>query len=348
MGAEYGEFLLLENILQAIFIAQAENEYMQLPQKVLHYLLLVRFPEVTEALKITRSDYVSLQRKFAANSDDTYKYVYSLCPSYQYAFVEEGKSIFFPLPHLFSQCVTSSLLYRLTEGDNALRDDIGKHIWEKYLVRLIEDTGIYQEVFPEQRYTYSGSVSHSPDVLARQDDSVLLIDSKSTVPNLGIRLFDAASYERNIRIVAQNIVKLYNQMYRFDRYNPFGENVAADKEKLWGIVVVLEDAYIRRMRYFEEAGKELKIQEGSDEWTWMITHIKVISLYEIERLCLQGYSVIVACRESFKEDPFNFTFMGHPPKGSKFTNKDYLEFRASYNQKIEDLIVDMKEQGLLQ
>ena len=86
---------------------------------------------------------------------------------------------------------------------------MGKHVWEKYLLKLITDSGAYQEVFPEQEYIYSGSNSYSPDVLARQGNQVLFIDSKSTVPNLGIRLFDPDSYEDNIRIVAENIVKLY-------------------------------------------------------------------------------------------------------------------------------------------
>ena len=212
----------------------------------------------------------------------------------------------------------------------------------------MEDSGVYQEVFPEQKYMYSGSISRSPDVLARQEKNVLFIDSKSTVPNLGIRLFDSDSYENNIRIVAENIRKLYNQMHRFDRYNPFCGNVSSNRDDHWGIVIVLEDAYIRRVRYFEAAAKKLKIQEDSSDWTWMITHIKVISLYEIERLCLGGISIIDGCRESFSEDHFNFTFMGYPPNGSSFTNKDYRTFRDRYDKKVLDIIADMNNQGVFQ
>lgn len=347
MGAPYEDFMLLGHVLQVLFIAQANSKAFIIPTEALRYLLYIRFPEAAKQLKITRSEYVALQQKFAEDSDDPYRYVYSLCPSYQYAFVEEGSSIYFPLPHLLNQCVTSSLLYRLTEGDNDLRDQIGKHVWENYLLKLIAATGVYQEVFPEQPYTYLGSDSHSPDVLARQGNNVLFIDSKSTVPALGIRLFNPDSYEDNIRIIAENIKKIYNQLHRFNHYNPFSGEVSSDKNDYWGIVVVLEDAYIKRARYFEAARELLKIQSDSAEWFWMISHIRVMSLYEIERICLGGNSIIDACRETAKDDYFNFAFTGYPPNGSTFANENYRVFREMYDSKVMGIIEDMKNQGAL-
>ena len=130
MGTDYEDFLLLGNILQILFLAQSKNKNIVISQKALYYLLHIRFPEAAKKLKIDRKEYVALQRRFSFESDDPYKYVYSLCPSYQYAFVEEQGAVYFPLPHLFNQCVTSSLLYRLTEGDNVLREIIGKKFWK--------------------------------------------------------------------------------------------------------------------------------------------------------------------------------------------------------------------------
>lgn len=130
MGTDYEDFLLLGNILQILFLAQSKNKNIVISQKALYYLLHIRFPEAAKKLKIDRKEYVALQRRFSFESDDPYKYVYSLCPSYQYAFVEEQGAVYFPLPHLFDQCVTSSLLYRLTEGDNVLREIIGKKFWK--------------------------------------------------------------------------------------------------------------------------------------------------------------------------------------------------------------------------
>ena len=136
-------------------------------------------------------------------------------------------------------------------------------------------------------------------------------------------------------------------MHRFDRYNPFAGTVSKDMNDYWGIVVVLEDAYIRRVRYFEKAREDLNIQDNSDEWAWLTEHIKVVSLYEIERVCLAGCSLVDACREAYKDDPFCFTFMGFPPKGSKFSNKGYLEFRKMLDDKVMDIIEEMRENGAI-
>jgi len=347
MGAPYEDFLLLGYILQVLFIAQAQNKAVAIPQKTFRYLLNVRFPEAAKHLRITRAEYVALQHKFAANSKDPYKYVYSLSPSYQYTFVEESGATYFPLPHLINQNITSSLLYRLTEGNDDLRRQIGLHLWEKYLLQLVSQSGVYQETFPEQLYRYSGSEAHSPDVIARQDDMVLFMDSKSTVPNIGIRLFDSVSYEGNIRIVAGNIVQLYKQMHRFALYNPFSGTVSNNMDDYWGIVVVLEDAYIRRVRYFEKAKDDLGIQEGSKEWQWLIEHIKVVSLYEVERVCLSGNSLIEACRDSYGDDPFNFTFTGYPPGGSSVNNSGFQVFKKALDDNAMDIITEMRQKGVL-
>lgn len=103
MGADYEDFLLLGSVLQVLFIAQADSKNMVIPQKVLRYLLFYRFPDAARRLKITREEYVELQRKFIENSENPYMYVYSLCPSYQYAFVENRGLVYFPLPHLLDQ-----------------------------------------------------------------------------------------------------------------------------------------------------------------------------------------------------------------------------------------------------
>jgi hypothetical protein len=137
-------------------------------------------------------------------------------------------------------------------------------------------------------------------------------------------------------------------MHRFERYNPFSGNVSLDRDDFWGIVIVLEDAYIKRLRYYEAARKKLDIQKDSKDWYWMISHIKVISLYEIERLCLGGDSIIEGCREAFGEDHFNYTFLRYPSGGSNLTNKDYLAFKEMIDQKISAIIADMDKLDLLQ
>jgi len=347
LGADYNDFLLLGHILQLLFIAQSDNKRSLVSPEILPYLLYEKFPDAAKKLIITRSDYVTLQNNFTDQLNKPYSYLYSLCPSYQYAFILEDDRLYLPLPHLLNQNITSSLMFRLTEGDNKLRRDIGKHIWERYLFDLVNDTGIYEEVFPEQIYKYKGTDSSSPDILARQDKNILFIDSKSTVPSVGIRLFDDMAYEDNIRIVADNIKKLYHQIDRFLLYNPFSGEISQSKEDFWGIVVVLEDAYILRKRYYEKAAEFLNIEEDSDDWKWLVTHIKVVSLYEIESICFCGFSLIDAFKHAARNNPYDYPFSGYVSKGSSFIDKKFLQFQEKIDEDTNKIIDEMKELGFL-
>lgn len=347
MGTDYEEFLLLGNLLQILFILQGQGQENAVTQKSLDYLINRRFPKAAQCLRISRQDYVRLQKEYIKDSPDPYKYIYSLRPSYRYAFIEEKGDIYFPLPHLLQQNITSSLLYRITDNDDDLRRKIGKNVWENYLLDLLREVEVYQEVKSEQRYKYHKSESKSPDILIRQGGEVLLIDSKSTVPNIGIRLFDCASYEKNISIIAENIKQLYRQIQRFDLYNPFEGSVSNDLCNFWGVIVVLEDSYIMRNRYYEKAKELLDLEESSVEWRWLIAHIKVISLYEIERISLIGHSLIDAIKYSSKEDKLNYTFMGYPPNGEQeIISKKYLEFSENLNKKIKQIVLEMEWHGI--
>lgn len=347
MGADYMDFLLLGHMLQLLFVVQSENQNI-ISQEVFSYLLYEKFPNAAKKLVISRSEYLTLQNKFADQSMKPFSYLYSLCPSYQYAFIYEDSKLYCPLPHLLNQNITSSLMFRLTENNNALRNDIGKHILEKYLFALINDTKIYQEVFPEQNYKYKGTQSKSPDILAKQGKNILFIDSKSTVPSIGIRLFDDKAYEKNIEIVAENIKKLYHQIQRFEFYNPFSTEISQDKENYWGVVIVLEDSYIQRIHYYRKACELLCIKENSDEWQWIIKHIKVVSLYNIECICLCGLSIFDAFQHELSNNPFNYPFSGFPPKGRTFVDKNFLEFREKIHIETNKLVYEMRDHGILQ
>lgn len=347
MGTDYMDFLLLGHILQLLFIIQSENKKI-IPQEIFSYLLYTKFPNAAKKLVISRSEYLALQNKFADQSMKPFSYLYSLCPSYQYAFIYEDSKLYCPLPHLLNQNITSSLMFRLTENNNALRNDIGKHILEKYLFDLINDTKIYQEIFPEQNYKYKGTQSKSPDILAKQGKNILFIDSKSTVPSIGIRLFDTKAYKKNIDIVAENIKKLYHQIQRFKFYNPFSTEISQDKENYWGIVIVLEDSFIQRIHYYRKACELLCIKENSDEWQWIIKHIKVASLYDIECICFCGLSIFDAFQHELSNNLFDYPFSGFPPKGRTFVDKNFLEFRDKIHTETNKLAYEMRELGILQ
>lgn len=343
LGTFYEEYLLFGEILEAIFLAKSDHGYISIPNKILEYILFDRFVEIAKHMIITRDDYVSLQHKYIKDVDDPYIYVYSLCPSVQYPLVEADKEIYFPLPHLLIQSVTSSLMYRITEGDDSLRRKIGKCVWEQYLYDIINESGCYEEVFREQKYWKSGAEALSPDVMAKCGKEILFLDSKSTVPSVGIRILEADDYERNIEQVGKYIAKLAKQIWNFKEYNPFKGEASIDKADHWGVVVVQEDSYLRRQFYYENARGHLKMQEDSPEWKWVVDHIKVASLYEVEKISLSGHSVLDACKVCFDLDPYAYPFSGYLKEEFMFVNKKAKEFTEAHYEKVDELLKEMME-----
>ena len=340
-GADYYEFLMLGLCLRSMYIEQTEAS-----QIWVDYLLRERFNDATQKLTISRNEYIELQKMYSGENGDISNYIYCLRPSYQFPFIEYQKKVYIPLPHLLMQSVTSSLLYRLTDGNNDLRTQIGKNVVELYLKRIFDEAALYDEVYGEQPYIYSGSESKSPDVMARKGKSVLFLDSKSTVPSMGIRFFDRNSYETNIAIVAENIKKLHNQIERCELYNTFGGNVSDTRENWWGIVVILEDAYIRREHYYKKAGELLSIKENSLDWEWLTTHIKVLDLYEIERHCFSSSDIVKALEDSLTRREYGYSLPLFVDDKDMFTNDKLLCFKENTLNDLGVIISDLNERRL--
>lgn len=343
MGAPYEEFLMFGEILEAIFLAQADNKNVTIPREVLEYIFVQRFPLIADRMTISRENYVKLQHEYVKNKVDPYNYVYSLCPSVRYPLIEVGDSIYFPLPHLLIQSVTDALMYRITENDDSIRRKIGKHVLEQYLYDIICDSNIYEEVFSEVKYKRSREEFLSPDVIARQGNEVLFLDSKSTVPSVGIRVMESEDYEKNIDIIGSNIAKLARRIWEFELYNPFEGDVSTNQKDYWGIVVVQEDSFIRRHFYYEKARKYLKIEEDSEDWKWIVEHIKVASLYEVEKIALSCRSIIDACKQCFKEDPYVYPFSGFSEKKFAPKNTKTIEFMKEHSEKVDMIIDEIKQ-----
>ena len=125
---------------------------------------------------------------------------------------------------------------------------------------------------------------------------------------------------------------LSKQILRFDQYNPFQGEVSKDLDDYWGVVVVLEDSYVPRKHYYEYAKEVLQLIDV--KWEWFRRHIKVTSLYEIERLSFTGKSVVDACRFMITEDPYNYPFVGYPKIATPIQNSEVCSLKMRWTQKL--------------
>lgn len=341
-GTYYRDYCLLGYIIKRLTILEAKNVKMTIPQKAYEYLVLERFQVAGEHLVISRDEYIEKQRACDKANKAPQAYLYSLRPSYQFPFIEEDGRLYFPLPHLLIQSVTTALYYRLTENDDTLRSQIGKNILEPYLLKLLSESGKYDEIYPEQTYQHKGE-ARSPDVLARQGKNVLFVDSKSTVPDIRIRNLVDEGFKHNIDIVGENIAKLYRQIHLFGKYSPFHGETSENTMDYWGVVVVLEDAYIPREYYYEVADKRLNILDNIEEKDWLRSNIKVASLYEIERLSLSGNSIIDACQKLNAKNKLEYPFGDYEGRKLIIDNPKFKNFLEKLRASSCEIVREMQE-----
>lgn len=344
-GTSYIDFLQLGLFLQCLL-----GTNLVIPQKVLAYLVTEKFNVVGSQLSVSRDKYITELHQMAGDFDNKSNYIYCIRPSYRYAFIIYDNLLYFPLPHLLIQNITSSLLYRLTEGNNRLREHIGKFVLESYLYKIVSDSDVYDEVKAEIPYTaFDGSTSKSPDVMARLGNDYLYLDSKSSVPPKNLRLLDDSAFENTVNIVTENVVKLYRHICRTpDLLNPFPSSPLLNQNHIWGIVVILEDSYIRRSEIYHAVFKQLSIDENSDTAIWIHEHIKVIDLYSIERQCLCSKSMIDALKRQQSTGHLDdFYFEDAEDDNYSLTNTNFLEFKEMIMGKMDDVAQDMYTHGLL-
>ena len=241
-------------------------------------------------IAINRDDYIKEMNSLSGSFED---YIYSLRPSYSYPFIEYNNYYYLPTPHLLFQAVTSSMLYRLTEDDDKLRELIGKEVFESYLLKIILDSNEFDQALPEQVYKEKNNEKKTVDVMAIKNNTIVLFDSKSYVPKSKLRLISEEAFKSDISRIAKAVVQVYkharqkigNEYYYFNKSKEF-----IDFEKnVFGVVIIQEDGYLPEEKIFIAAINELKLNEAESQW--LKTHIFVISLYELETILFTNQSI---------------------------------------------------------
>ena len=300
----YWEYLQLCEIIMGFFSIKKP-----LSTPLLSRLLSSKFQAVGKQLCITRSDYIAELQKMTNNSEDISRYIFCVRPSDKYAFIDENGAWYFPLPHLLPKNVTTSMLYRLTEGDNVIRELIGKPVLEEYLLSIVKASNVYVFVHGEIKYQNNGSESLSPDVIATVDNNMLFLDSKTFVPLKDLRFFDQAAYEKTKKRYADNIIQLYKQVLSFPCWRTYCPEISSfEKDYIWCASVVHEDARLLDQEIYSAVNQQLNISEDSQEALWIKAHIRIISLYDAELYCFSSLNLIDGIKTAFSNShDFNFT-----------------------------------------
>ena len=315
--------------------------------RAMQNLIIEKYKLPVYKLSIQRSEFCKLIDIYAK---DIYDYEFCVRPAYQFPFITEGDITYLPLPHLLYRATTSSLLYRLTENNQNLRSKIGKEVVETYLLQILTDSGAYEEVLPEKKYHVKGVEYSTPDVMVKNDSEYLFFESKSAVPSIGMRIFDSVAVDKYIKRLTEAIEQLYKQIKRFINrdYNFFRENTDASnvKEHTWGVVTILEDAYVSRILIYERFSQIADIPLESEEYQWVINHIKVLSLYDVEKYAFIGESIINhIITLSEKKQPYDYSLTEAANK--TIINQSLMAFKKETVRPVEEVTKLMISKGLV-
>ncbi|MEN6470138.1 MAG: hypothetical protein ABFC62_01590 [Clostridiaceae bacterium] len=340
-GCSYNDFLVLAQFLWVLF---AENKY-YLPQAVLKFILN-KFPCAAKQLCISREDYIKELNSITEDSSD---YLYCLRPSYTYPFITQKNMLFVPLPHLLMRAATSSLLFRLTEGDNQLTNVLGKEVFESYLHRIISNSQLFDEVIVEQKYKYHKTERRTLDVLTRKGDYYIFFDSKSFTPKRDLRIFSSSASGDEIRRLAESCVQAYKHIrYDFPKlYNPFCEMSPVNPDNVFAIVVTREFPFIRTKHIYDKAAEQIKIDTQSPEYEWLCRHIGIVGIIEIERCCFTHSDMVSRVIDISKNDnPYDFWLIG-PTEGNYGSDPEVRAFNDKTLDQILELTDELQQSGLL-
>lgn len=265
--------------------------------------------EAVKLLSIKRDDYISRQAE-KLNNDIT-NAVYGFNYLYPFPFIEFQGNTYLPIPYLVIDSITESLITRATNGNNRLREDIGKFVVQAYVEHVFNDSNIYEEVVPEHPYKKGKQKIDAPDVMIKDRDRFCFIDSKLSTPKLSLRNFDEDDITKTIKQYAKNVQQIYNRIIDFENnlYYPFSSTADIKKANLFGIVVIFESSFVSHRDIYAEVFKELKIDDTSDEANFIKANITITELSDIENIACSSYNVFSALT-SKRDDSARWYDMG--------------------------------------
>ncbi len=244
--------------------------------------IIEHYSSAIELLSISRENY---RKELDKYNNTEFDYRYSIRPSFSWPFIEEKGVRYCPTPHLLPISATSSLLFRLTENDDNLRSLIGKNAIETYLYKTICNSGLFDEVLPEQQYAIGKVTNRTLDVLSSIDDIIVCFDSKSLTPSVSMRVLDEHGVESTKDRLVQALKQVYTHTHEKygKEYNPLKQHLQSDRENIYGFVVVLEDPYFSMDELYRRTADALRIDTTSDEYKWLTKHIGIVEMDNLEK-----------------------------------------------------------------
>ena len=308
------------------------------------YLFLVNKGD----LSITRNEFKDYYSSF---NDDDLKYRLSLlwhCP-----FVTDGLNVYTPCPFHIVDAVTTSFVFKLTEGNNEIRDMFGRAL-ECFVYELIANSGQFDEAKSEFEY---GDSQKTSDAMARYGSNYIFFECKAFTPSMQVLLGNVQKIQESIERLSKAIVQLYNNLFiKFQNDYWFNQqqhenNVSNDHR--WGIVIVNEYLFLdSTYPIYEKAAELLGLENNSIEYNFLCKHIAIADIDEFEKCCLLGEDFISKLLRRKQSGDLYSVFLYDPQQRTIDTSKnpnyiEYINLVDKLKDRSKQLLFELNENGLL-
>lgn len=332
MGVNYEQ---LEEFAFLVFVGFSKEAQDVIPPFELQNLLtrVFAYKDVLRLLSIEREEY--RKQLFSLYADNIIDQYYGLKIQYLYPFISGQDFTYVPSPYLVINAVTESMFNRITFRDDKLRRAIGKEVIEAYLYFIVGQLDTISWISPEIAYKNGKANLLTSDVIAAEGNEVVFYDTKAITPSLKLRKFDTAEIEKDIKIYAEDVIQIYNQINNYLK-GLFQLDKAYSKENIYGIVVVLEDAVVSRKKVYEKVYDILQemVTLSEEEKNYICSHIKVLPLRTIECMVLQNTSLLPELKEQLDKPErwYDYTYTDATTKNGLITSY------AKYEQDIKSRV----------
>ena len=279
-GCEYNSYLYFCLLFITTCISLRESE---ISQKQYFANLAIKifkvFKRVTVSLSLTKEQYKNKSIQVCKNQN---LLSIALKTSKSFPLIEDNETIACYIPHTVIPACTSSLLFRLTDGNDKLHGKIAKNVLEDYCYRLFKTQKYYKIISKEIKFSND---KLSSDLLVAENKNLYCLEIKSFTPNTQTRLMDQKNINKQIVELAEGMYQLYKFIYKnFPSKVNLIKNFSLNNR--YGVLIPREDASFDRKNLYGKLFVIIENEENrilsENEKNNIIEHIKISGLDEIE------------------------------------------------------------------
>lgn len=290
------------------------------------------FLRIFREVSMTRTKFISKNEVLYNGRDRNDFFDYNLLMSFP--IIEQDGFYYCPyLPYIPYACSTS-LIYRLTEGNDKLNGLIGKEVLEGYIMHLLLHSSVTNQYKIIGEFSYGKENKKSPDATVYSDEFILFLDSKSTSQSLEFRSNEKDSTIKLKSIVLKHYEQIIKNIASYEKDKFVSKIPKHENRRVFGMIITKDTIPIElEDELFTDLIENYKKHISYLNIDYIRKNIKLTSLVFFENL-------VINYNSDLKDFLFEVSVIDEKPLVKKFP--DFHKFVSDLAKKTEEYYYKMK------